>query len=1330
MDEEMALRIKAYDEFTAVMGQFSGSLEGVERASVALVAATKSLNQTVLLFLDAVQKTGPPTKQRSTDLAQEGAAATATTAAERELVVALEKGAQAEKATATATKTNTQATETSTTAKRNRTRVLTEEEKAAKAAKEAERQHTDELKRQAQAQKQAEQATKAHKEKVDDLVQALGAMGILSAVKRGLTDVTATGVAFNRELTIQRGLTGQSVDTSKAFLMSLEDQKKSVTELATGLNELGRAGYEGAQGMQALPELATFSRAAIMDLEKAMSPVVTILKVFEKNVKDTGEITDVLTTSANRSALGFDDFQLGLAMSAGVAKLANQDYRELVTVLSVLRDAGLGASDAGTSIKSAWMALMNPTTEAQRVMKDLGIQVYDAQGRMKSWADIVASAETALKPLNDQSRNLALTTIFGSDGVRAMALSMGRGSEYIRGMTKDLQESRGATAALAHEMDGDFKGAMDRTQANLEKMRIMVFDDLKGAFSSALGALDTLVVGFNSLDGAGRALIEILVGGMGVVGALGAVALLVKTTVIPLITGLKALFTLTTAEIAAAGGALAVLTNPAVLATAAVLALGVAWISYTGAQEKARQEAERKGQTLLTLHGEYERLSQVMSESTTKEEAHTRAAEEQRKVIKQIGELFPELVKRWDEHGNAVELNTEKVKANTKAIEDNDRAKTTSALKAAKADVDAANRNIEFLEKRRRELDGAQGFAVAGMKQGIDQKIAEQRRNREAATSEWLKAYTILYGEGDIYGPIPDIPASGPAGGKQYDPDAAKRVDEAEKARIAAIRDQMDLMRHLVAMDDSRVDTAQEQLTWLERIRATLGTTRDLDEAIHKLESEIVRQPLAEQIAAFERRKQLGEVTARQEQQFYEGLVANAEALHLTEKERLEYQVQGALAKRAADKETFDQLISNYHYQVDMTDASTKQQLEALRVIRDQFATDAKEKRQLNLEVHRLEKQLQQETHDSKLAEVEFDAIVHRWTNDQKLAALKAYLATAKDLTAAQQRELQKTVASMETQSQESRQNKLLGLLREGYETERKIRERQLRDEQDKETAAKEKAIKDATKHYEDALSPLKSQLETMQDQTRELERQKRLLEMQKALREKDQEITDAKAIKNRVVVESGGLLGFRLRRTYDEAKVRELEKDRAKLAADLADEQAKQQRERDQEAVQDRIKALETERDARLKALNTELSDMRREHAKQLTDLGNYFDDRLSAQNLKLELERSGWQTHFDTLYAKSQEFYNKQKALWADLQKPSITNGASLAQKLGAPAGAIAGSSAAASSMVPMAAPATPALAQIAVNQYGDHHYDGITGVTEAVDALVAGAKARLKK
>ena len=82
---------------------------------------------------------------------------------------------------------------------------------------------------------------------------------------------------------------------------------------------------------------------------------------------------------------------MALKQGGLVASQFGLSIEETVGGLAAFASAGLLGSDAGTSLKTMLLALANPSGEAAKLMAELGINAYDAQGQ--------TSTTSALRPL-------------------------------------------------------------------------------------------------------------------------------------------------------------------------------------------------------------------------------------------------------------------------------------------------------------------------------------------------------------------------------------------------------------------------------------------------------------------------------------------------------------------------------------------------------------------------------------------------------------------------------------------------------------------------------------------------------------------------------------------------------------------------------------------------------------------------------------------------------------------------------------------------------------------------------------------------------------------
>ena len=144
---------------------------------------------------------------------------------------------------------------------------------------------------------------------------------------------------------------------------------------------------------------------------------------------------------------------------------------ETVGALSVLYDAGYDGSTAGTSLRQAFVSLMNPSTAALGIFEELGIAVEDVNPATNDFASIL-----------DRLRDAGLDTaqameIFGARGGPGMLALMSAGGDAVRGMTKAITGTNKATDMAATQLD-TLQGQWKILKSELEEIAISFGDVL------------------------------------------------------------------------------------------------------------------------------------------------------------------------------------------------------------------------------------------------------------------------------------------------------------------------------------------------------------------------------------------------------------------------------------------------------------------------------------------------------------------------------------------------------------------------------------------------------------------------------------------------------------------------------------------------------------------------------------------------------------------------------------------------------------------------------------------------------------------------------------
>lgn len=338
---------------------------------------------------------------------------------------------------------------------------------------------------------------------------------------------TALGVAaikmaadFDASMSTVQANTGASADEMnqlrQAAIDAGADTIYSATESADAINELGKAGLSTSDilsgGLSGALNLAASDGMAVGDAAELMA---TTLKQFNLTGAQSSQVADALAAGAGKAVGSAHDLGLALNQAGMVSHSFGISMQETTGTLAAFAKSGMIGSDAGTSLKTMLISLANPSTKAANLMKELGINAYDAQGNFIGLSGLAGMLKDKLSGLSQEQRNQALATIFGTDAIRAANVLYEQGAEGIDGWTKAVSES-GFAAEQAAAKNNNLKGDLENLSGSFESLMISLGEGGQGPLRSLVQTLDTLVDAFGQLPAPvqqGIVLMTALVGG-------------------------------------------------------------------------------------------------------------------------------------------------------------------------------------------------------------------------------------------------------------------------------------------------------------------------------------------------------------------------------------------------------------------------------------------------------------------------------------------------------------------------------------------------------------------------------------------------------------------------------------------------------------------------------------------------------------------------------------------------------------------------------------------------------------------------------------------------
>ncbi|WP_409186496.1 phage tail tape measure protein [Amycolatopsis sp. VS8301801F10] len=313
---------------------------------------------------------------------------------------------------------------------------------------------------------------------------AIGAVGLKKAIDIGieyqssLNDLQAVSHATGEQM----ALVG---DTAKRLGADMDLPATSAADAAAAMTELAKGGLSVDQAMTAAKGTLQLAAAAQVDAASAAEIQSQALNAFGLSADQAGHVADVLANSANAASGEITDFAQAMQQVGAVAHQFGLSIDETSTALSLFANAGIKGSDAGTLLKSALLALANPSKPAQKAIEQLGLKVYDAQGRFVGLKSLFEQLHTASEKMTDAQYQQATATVFGSDAVRLAGVAAGVTADQWDQMATAVSKSGGAADVAAAKTRG-LGGAIEGFKSQLETTAIDIFESIGPPLESAV----------------------------------------------------------------------------------------------------------------------------------------------------------------------------------------------------------------------------------------------------------------------------------------------------------------------------------------------------------------------------------------------------------------------------------------------------------------------------------------------------------------------------------------------------------------------------------------------------------------------------------------------------------------------------------------------------------------------------------------------------------------------------------------------------------------------------------------------------------------------------
>lgn len=384
----------------------------------------------------------------------------------------------------------------------NATGKLNTMEAALKDANSALFDHTNLLARAGTALQKAGDKITTAGGKISDVGQTL-TMGVTAPIVGVGVAAEKTGLDFEAQMSRVQAIAGATGDQLKTLTQTAMDLGQKTTysdqEVAQGMENMASAGFSVNEITAAMPGMLNLAASSGEDLASSADIAASTLRGFGLAADQAGHVADVLAKNAAQTNAAVADTGLAMQYIAPLAQNAGWSIESVTAAIGEMADKGIKGEKAGTALRGALTNLINPSTAQAAAMKEIGLQVYNASGKMNSLSNIIGQLQKGTAKMTNAQRDQAIATIVGTDALSGMQALISDGSGALDAMTASLKDSDGAAQDMANTMLNNTKGSIEQMKGSVENAGIALSKSLSPSVKEAADKVTDLANKFAKL---------------------------------------------------------------------------------------------------------------------------------------------------------------------------------------------------------------------------------------------------------------------------------------------------------------------------------------------------------------------------------------------------------------------------------------------------------------------------------------------------------------------------------------------------------------------------------------------------------------------------------------------------------------------------------------------------------------------------------------------------------------------------------------------------------------------------------------------------------------
>lgn len=223
-------------------------------------------------------------------------------------------------------------------------------------------------------------------------------------IAAGFTAAIKTAGDFDAQMSKVQAISGSSSEEMDKLSAKARDMgattKFSATEAGQALEYMAMAGWKTDQMMGGLEGIMYLAAASGEELGTTSDIVTDALTAFGMSAEQSSRFADILASASSNANTNVSMMGESFKYAAAPAGALGYSAEDVAVALGLMANSGIKADMAGTSLRNMFMRMAKPTKESAMAMERLGLELYDEEGRMYSFREVMDNMRKGFTEIN------------------------------------------------------------------------------------------------------------------------------------------------------------------------------------------------------------------------------------------------------------------------------------------------------------------------------------------------------------------------------------------------------------------------------------------------------------------------------------------------------------------------------------------------------------------------------------------------------------------------------------------------------------------------------------------------------------------------------------------------------------------------------------------------------------------------------------------------------------------------------------------------------------------------------------------------------------------